>query len=199
MIKCRPDILFHISKLSQSLANPAKEHYEAVKLVSQYLAMTIEEGFYFWHEKPRMDLPEGPKPTPYPDTYVFHKDFSAIERVMYALSDSDWASCRKTRNAITGGIVMLAGAAIGYKTKFQNAVALSSTEAEWVAACEVGKMILFSGPYWRILGSLRMMLLSFLKAITLLYSWRMLNRHPPELDTSTSSTSPLLIGWNKTL
>ena len=38
---------------------------------------------------------------------------------------------------------MLAGAAIGYKTKFQKAVALSSTEAEWVAACEVGKMILY--------------------------------------------------------
>ena len=143
MIKCRPDISFHISKLSQSLANPALEHYEALKLVSQYLAMTIDEGLYFWRDAPRMDLPEGPMPTTYPDAYQFHLDFTALEHLLYALSDSDWASCRKTRNAITGAIVMLAGAAIGYKTKFQKAVALSSTEAEWVAACEVGKMILY--------------------------------------------------------
>jgi hypothetical protein len=143
MIKCRPDISFHISKLSQSLANPAKEHYEAIKLLSQYLAMTIEEGLYFWRDEPRMDLPEGPIPSTYPDQYKFHLDFTDLEHLLYALSDSDWASCRKTRNAITGAIVMLAGAAIGYKTKFQKAVALSSTEAEWVAACEVGKMILY--------------------------------------------------------
>jgi len=143
MIKCRPDISFHISKLSQSLANPALEHYEALKLVSQYLAMTIEEGLYYWRDEPRMDLPEGPIPTTYPDQYKFNLDFTALEHLLYALSDSDWASCRKTRNAITGAIIMLAGAAIGYKTKFQKAVALSSTEAEWVAACEVGKMILY--------------------------------------------------------
>jgi deoxyuridine 5'-triphosphate nucleotidohydrolase len=143
MIKCRPDVSFHISKLSQSLANPAKEHYEALKLVSQYLAMTIEEGLYFWRDKPRDDLTEGPMPTTFPDQYKFQLDFTALEHLLYALSDSDWASCKKTRNAITGALVMLAGAAIGYKTKFQKAVALSSTEAEWVAACEVGKMILY--------------------------------------------------------
>ena len=57
MIKCRPNISFNISKLSQSLANPAREHYEAIKHVSQYLAMTIDEGLYFWRDEPRMDLP----------------------------------------------------------------------------------------------------------------------------------------------
>eukprot|EP00590_Aulacoseira_subarctica_P009283 CAMPEP_0172419932 /NCGR_PEP_ID=MMETSP1064-20121228/6327_1 /TAXON_ID=202472 /ORGANISM="Aulacoseira subarctica , Strain CCAP 1002/5" /LENGTH=1080 /DNA_ID=CAMNT_0013159633 /DNA_START=39 /DNA_END=3281 /DNA_ORIENTATION=+ len=143
MIKCRPDISFHISKLSQSLANPAREHYEAIKHVSQYLAMTIDEGLYFWRDEPRLDLPIGPLPTTYPDNYTYQLDLHALHPLLHAYSDSDWASCRKTRNAVTGGIVMLAGAAIGYKTKFQKAVALSSTEAEWVAACEVGKMILY--------------------------------------------------------
>lgn len=143
MIKCRPDISFHISKLSQSLANPAKEHYEAIKHVSQYLAMTIEDGLYFWRDEPRMDLPVGPWPSTYPDNYQYHLDLNALHPLLHAYSDSDLASCRKTRNAITGGIIMLAGAAVGYKTKFQKAVALSSTEAEWVAACEVGKMILY--------------------------------------------------------
>jgi hypothetical protein len=60
-----------------------------------------------------------------------------------AYGDSDWGSCKKTRNSITGSIIMLAGGAIGYKTKFQKTIAHSSTEAEWVAACDVGKMVLF--------------------------------------------------------
>lgn len=38
---------------------------------------------------------------------------------------------------------MVAGGVFGYKTKFQHAIALSSTEAEWVVACDVGKMILY--------------------------------------------------------
>jgi hypothetical protein len=49
---------------------------------------------------------------------------------LYAYADSDWGTCKKTRNAITGGIVMMAGGAVGYKTKFQRAIAHSSTEAE---------------------------------------------------------------------
>jgi hypothetical protein len=38
---------------------------------------------------------------------------------------------------------MYAGGAVGYKTKYQPVIAHSSTEAEFVAACDTGKMILF--------------------------------------------------------
>ena len=38
-------------------------------------------------------------------------------------------------------IILLAGAAVIYKTRYQKAIALSSTEAEFVAASETGKMI----------------------------------------------------------
>jgi len=38
---------------------------------------------------------------------------------------------------------MFAGGAIGYKTKFQTVIAHSSTEAEFVAACDTAKLILF--------------------------------------------------------
>jgi hypothetical protein len=40
-------------------------------------------------------------------------------------------------------VVKLAGGTIAYKTKLQPTVALSSTEAEFMAACDAGKMILF--------------------------------------------------------
>jgi len=38
---------------------------------------------------------------------------------------------------------MLAGGVIAYKSKFQDVIALSTTEAEFVAACDAAKMILF--------------------------------------------------------
>ena len=40
-------------------------------------------------------------------------------------------------------IILMSGAAIVYKTRYQKAVALSSTEAEFVSASETGKMILY--------------------------------------------------------
>jgi hypothetical protein len=40
-------------------------------------------------------------------------------------------------------IIMYAGGAIGYKTKFQPVIAHSSTETEFVAACDTAKLILF--------------------------------------------------------
>jgi hypothetical protein len=145
MIKCRPEISFHITKLSQSMAKPAKPHYEALKQVSQFLAQTQNDGLYFWRDEPRMDLPEGPFPTIHHDTYQFTNNpcDTHNHHTLHAYADSDWASCRKTRNAITGGVIMVAGCAVGYKTKFQQAIALSSTEAEWVAACEIGRMVLY--------------------------------------------------------
>ena len=57
--------------------------------------------------------------------------------------DSDWATNTKKRTSMTGMIIMYAGGAIGYKSKFQTVIAHSSTEAEFVAACDTAKMILF--------------------------------------------------------
>lgn len=37
---------------------------------------------------------------------------------------------------------MLAGGTVGYKTKFQKTIAHSSSEAEWIATVEAGKMML---------------------------------------------------------
>ena len=40
-------------------------------------------------------------------------------------------------------MIMLAGACIYYKTRFQAIISLSSTEAEFIAACEMGKVLLY--------------------------------------------------------
>ncbi len=62
---------------------------------------------------------------------------------MHAYVDSDWGTNTVRRNSLTGMIIMFAGGAIGYKTKFQTVIAHSSTEAEFVAACDTAKLILF--------------------------------------------------------
>jgi hypothetical protein len=45
--------------------------------------------------------------------------------------------------SFSGICIQLADGTIAYKTKFQLTVALSSTEAEFMAACNVGRMSLF--------------------------------------------------------
>ncbi len=68
-------------------------------------------------------------------------DFNAKTTHIY--SDSDWAMCVKTRCSFTGIRMHLAGGTIAYKTRFQPTVALSSTEAEFMAACDAVKMSLY--------------------------------------------------------
>ena len=63
--------------------------------------------------------------------------------VLHAYADSDWASCVKTRRSFGGLCIRLAGGTIAYKAKFHPTVAGSSTEAEFMAAYDTGKMILF--------------------------------------------------------
>ncbi len=62
---------------------------------------------------------------------------------MRAAVDSHYAGDEKHRRSVTGIIIKLGGAAVYYKSKFQNTVALSSTEAEFIAACEAAKVILY--------------------------------------------------------
>jgi len=47
------------------------------------------------------------------------------------------------RHSFGGTVIRLAGGTIAYKSKFQPTVAGSLTEAEFMAAYDTGKMILF--------------------------------------------------------
>ena len=62
---------------------------------------------------------------------------------MYGMVDSDWASDQSHRQSVTGFSFIMAGAAVLYKTRFQRIVATRSTKAEFGAASNAGKMVLY--------------------------------------------------------
>lgn len=55
---------------------------------------------------------------------------------LVAFSDADWASDKETRKSNSGYIFMLNGGTISWKCQKQSCIALSSTEAEYVALSE---------------------------------------------------------------
>ena len=141
MVTCRPDISIPIMKLSQYSANPAEIHYIALKNVFRYLRSTKSRGITFWRKQPSRykilkqsiltDI------TQFPPQLLRHAPSNA-----YSYADSDWAGDTKHRKSVSGFCIIYGGAVIAYKSKFQKTIAQSSTEAEFAAACEAGKLIL---------------------------------------------------------
>jgi len=61
----------------------------------------------------------------------------------FSFSDSDWAGDKDNRRSINGFIIFLCGVPIVWQSKQQKTIALSSSEAEFVAISEAVKEILF--------------------------------------------------------
>ena len=142
MVTCRPDISFPVIKLSQYSINPAREHYEAIKEVFRYLHCTFDKGIHYWRSRPNADLPS---PMHSFDTETDQSEAKLQDNggVLKAATDSDWGGDTSHRKSITGLVIKLAGGCIYYKTKFQTTIALSSTEAEFVAATETAKSLIY--------------------------------------------------------
>jgi hypothetical protein len=104
------------------------------------------DGLHVWQTSPCMELPVGPIPQINRNCQdlildVTCPDFNATTTHIYL--DSDWATCMKTHPSFNRLCICLAGGIIAYKTRFQPTVALSSTEAEFMAAYDACKMSLF--------------------------------------------------------
>ena len=145
MTTCRPDVSHAAVKCSQFSSCPHKLHYHGVRHILKYLYQTKEDGITFWRSTPRDDLPKKSRPNIVtPLNELFHqkrREFAPNE--INAQADSDWATCPRTRRSFTGVVVRMAGGTISWKTRLQEVVALSSAEAELMAANDAGKMILY--------------------------------------------------------
>ncbi|KAI3721795.1 hypothetical protein L2E82_32813 [Cichorium intybus] len=103
----RPDICFAVGVLSRFMHRPTRHHFGAAKRVPHYLAGTREYGIWFCESK----------------------DFG-----LKGYTDSDWAGSMDDMRSTSGNCFILGKSAVSWSSKKQNSVALSSTEAEYVAA-----------------------------------------------------------------
>ena len=107
-IASRPDIAEAVGVLSQFMARPGPEHWTGVKRLFHYIKGTLDFGLkYVASNKGDLSL--------------------------QGYSDADWAGDVSTRKSTSGYVFKLGGATISWKSKRQSVVALSSTEAEYVA------------------------------------------------------------------
>jgi len=111
----RMDLTFATSKLAQFCAAPAEHHLVAAKYALRYLASTRTLGIIFRRSARKINL----NPTVYPD--------------------ASWISEVDSGRSHSGVITLLNGNPIHWWSKRQSMVALSSTEAEYIALGEAAK------------------------------------------------------------
>ncbi|GAB6025573.1 hypothetical protein CHUAL_014034 [Chamberlinius hualienensis] len=114
-VSTRPDISYAVSALSQFNCNYTNEHFVAAKRVLRYLKGTPTLGLC------------------YQDGNLKIQGFV----------DADWAGCQVDRKSYTGFVFSLDNSVISWEAKKQQTVALSSTEAEFVALSEATKEALY--------------------------------------------------------
>lgn len=110
MVCTRPDIAHAVSVVSRYMADPGKEHWQAVQWILKYLKGTVDVGLTF--------------------------DKTQMSDSVVGFVDSDYAGDLDRRRSQTGYVFTLCGGAINWKATLQGVVALSTTEAEYMAITE---------------------------------------------------------------
>ena len=119
----RPDIAYSVSQVCRFTHDPREPHVKAVKMIVRYLKATKDRGLIL---KPDKSLAL--------DSYV-DADFAGL----YGVEDRTDPVCVKSR---TGYFIMIGGCPLVWKSKLQQLIALSTTEAETNAVCDMMRVLL---------------------------------------------------------
>jgi len=153
-VTCRPDIGFAISTLSKFGSSPAACHYLQLKNVCRYLRTTRMWGISYKRSTVRTDLPD--TSTTFidvePDLPDFPREPTGNEDKLQCFVDAAYANDPRKRKSTTGFAFTYCGSAIVYRSKTQSIIALSSTEAELIAAVEAAKVARFLRSMLKELG-----------------------------------------------
>ncbi|GJS00082.1 retrovirus-related pol polyprotein from transposon TNT 1-94 [Tanacetum coccineum] len=114
MVCMRPDIAYAVSVFSRYLANQGKNHWEAVKWILKYLRGTANVGLMYGTD------------------HGNHVDVTSFV-------DSDYTKDSDKGRSITGYTFLVQGCVVTWKAMLQHVVALSTTEAEYMALTEAVK------------------------------------------------------------
>ena len=114
MVCIRPDIAHAVGVVSRFMSRPRKQHWEAVKWILRYLKGLLDICLYF----------------------------TGASLKLQGYVDADFAGDIDSRKSTTKFVFTLGGTVISWVSNLQKIVTLSTTEAEYVAASEVGKEII---------------------------------------------------------
>ena len=103
----RPDIMFAVSLISRFMHKPSRQHMGAAKRVLRYIRGTLSFGLRY--QKVR-------------------------NCKLISYTDSDWAGCADDRKSTSGYAHSFGSGVISWASKKQQTIALSSSEAEYMAA-----------------------------------------------------------------
>lgn len=114
MVCTRLDISHAVSVVSRYMGKPGRGHWQAVKWILRYLGGTAELGL------------------------VYGRRAESSGSVV-GFVDSDFLGDLDRKRSLTGYTFTLCGSAISWRAVLQSVVALSTTEAEYMAAIEAVK------------------------------------------------------------
>ena len=106
------------------MSNPGRPHWEAVKWIMRYLRGTTKLKLCF----------------------------GKSDTMLVSYTDADWAGDVDSRKSTSAYLVTYAGGAVLLQSKLQKCVALSTTEAEFIAATEASKELLWLKKFMKELG-----------------------------------------------
>ncbi|KAI0496713.1 hypothetical protein KFK09_023037 [Dendrobium nobile] len=101
----RPDIAYAVNKICQHMQSPTNSHFEALKRLLRYIQGSLHTGLPIFCDA----------------------------SILQSYADSDWPGDADDRKSISGYCNFLGSTLISWSVKKQNAVARSSTEAEYRA------------------------------------------------------------------
>jgi hypothetical protein len=119
----RPDIAFAVNHCARYCTNPTVNHEIAVKRIARYLKQTKDRGMII-----------SPKPNLTLDLWV-DADFAGLWNIA---DTNDPASVRSR----TGYVITLGTVPVIWKSKLQSGIALSTCEAEYIAASQAMRELL---------------------------------------------------------
>ena len=129
MMGTRPDLAYSVGYLSRFSSNPGLAHVTALKHVLRYLAGTSDYQLVYGTSQRNESSPSRP--------------FQ-----VYGYCDSDYAACVDDRLSVAGWVFLAAGGATSWQSQKQKSIALSTVEAEYMAACAACKEAVWQTAVW---------------------------------------------------
>ena len=134
----RPDVAFAVSQVAKFMSNLGMEHWEAVKRILRYLKGT-QNSKITYNGFRNVNI-AGYSSGDLPQVNRFRESTEGMSNKRVRINpelyvDADYAADPDSRRSITGYIFMLAGGPISWQSRQQVSVALSTMEAEYMAAC----------------------------------------------------------------